>query len=176
MFTVWEPIMQKRFSVGSHHVITPLRLLCVLKAPPHTHTHAPHTHTHSSLHPAHFPLYLTRCECHVVLCGTFACVAVSGGEVCLLCDRDKKKRKKNSPPPPPRVVCCVIWSLALTVTNTPPLCGWLRAIWWSCMQSVPSDTWSWQHESHSARESLLGLSHCYITTTTQNKQQLRNNL
>lgn len=64
--------------------------------------------------PAHFPLYLTRCECHVVLSGTFACVAVSGGEVCLFCVTEEKKKTA------PCVVCCVIWSLALTVTNTRP--------------------------------------------------------
>lgn len=48
-----------------------------------------------------------------MLSGTFACVAVSGGEVCLFCVTEKKKTA-------PCVVCCVIWSLALTVTNIRP--------------------------------------------------------
>lgn len=73
--------------------------------------------------PAHFPLYLTRCECHVVLSGTFACVAVSGGEVCLFCVTEEKK--KNSP------LCCLLCNLVISTychKHTPLLCGWLRAI------------------------------------------------
>lgn len=136
--------MQNAFLLGVV-MINQLRLLCILKAwEEGRHGFIPSTHTH----PAHFPLYLTRCECHVVLSGTFACVAVSGGEVCLFCVTEKKTA--------PCVVCCVIWSLALTVTNIRPLlCGWLRAVWWSCMQSVPRDTWPWQHESHSANSLSL---------------------
>lgn len=51
------------------------------------------------------PFPLIRCECHIVLSSTFACVAVSDGEVCLFCVMEKKQ---NQPPPLPHVVCCVM--------------------------------------------------------------------
>lgn len=116
MFTVWGPTNHaKWFSAGSRHVLNPLRLICILKAwEEGRHCFSPSTPT-PPLSPAHFPLYLTRCECHVVLSSTFACVAVSGGEVCLFCVTEEEKKQ-----PPSRVVCCVIWSLALTVTNIRP--------------------------------------------------------
>lgn len=85
---------------------------------------------------------------HVCMCGSKWWWSLS-----FLCDRGKKL--KNSPPPPPlsSVVCCVIWSLALTVTDTHTffVAGYVLTVWWSCMQSVPSDTCTWQHESHSAK-------------------------
>lgn len=54
-------------------------------------------------------LYLIRCECHVVLAGTFACVAVSGGEVCLFCVTERGKKKQ--PPPSP---CCLLCNLVIS--------------------------------------------------------------
>lgn len=53
------------------------------------HSLNPSEHTPTPPSPSLPPLSLTRCECHVVLAGTSACVAGSGGEVCLLCVTEK---------------------------------------------------------------------------------------
>lgn len=63
---------------------------------------------------------LTWCEGHFVLPSTFACVAVSGGEVCLFCGseirEEERDKKKNL-----HVVCCrVFWSFPFAVTITHP--------------------------------------------------------
>ena len=78
----------------------------------HTHTHS-HTliHTHTLTQPIFLSLDVNVTSCSS---GTFACVAVSGGEVCLFCVTEGKGKTA------PCVVCCVIWSLALTVTNIRP--------------------------------------------------------
>lgn len=106
---IYQAIIQNRFSVGSRHVINPLRL-CASSEPEKRLFYPLHTP-----HPAHYPLSL---DVNVTSCclGTFACVAVSGGEVCLFC----VTQIKNSPPPSTCVFCCVIWSLALTFTSLAP--------------------------------------------------------
>ena len=114
---------------------------------PHTliHTHTPSPSPFSSL---------TWCECHVVLLRHVCmCGSKWWWSLSFLCDGGGKEK------PALCVVCCVIWSLALTVTNIrPPAPTFSVAnVWWSCMQSVPSDTWTWKHESHSAKSPLLGL-------------------
>lgn len=55
---------------------------------------------------------------HRALSGTFACVAVSGGEVCLFCVTEKKKQ-------PP--LCCLLCNLVISTychKHTPLLSGW----------------------------------------------------
>lgn len=96
-----------------------------------------------------------RAHQHGCMCGSKRWWSLS-----LLCDG-----RRN---PPPSVLFAVLFSVISTCchkhTRTHLLCGWLHAIWGSCMQSVPSDTWPWQHELHSA-DSLIGLAICYIATT-----------
>lgn len=72
--------------------------------------------------PAPYPLYLIRCECHVL-----------SGHFCM-CGSSS--------------VCCVIWSSARAVSNSCPfsLAGFLME---PHAVSVPSDTWP--HELHSAK-------------------------
>ena len=122
------------------------------------HCFSPSTHTHTLIHthpPSPSPFSsLTWCECHVVLLRHVCmCGSKWWWSLSFLCDGGGKEK------PALCVVCCVIWSLALTVTNIrPPAPTFSVAnVWWSCMQSVPSDTWTWKHESHSAKSPLLGL-------------------
>lgn len=145
MFTVWESIKQSFKTVFLLGVVTwsihwgsvrpqSLRRGCFIPSTP----------------PPSGPLpSLSRCECHVVLSlGTFACVAVSGGEVCLFCVTDKK----TPPPPSTCVFCCVIWSLALTFTSLAPSLSDGAAC--SLCQEI--------HEPHSAN----GVSYVFPTATS----------
>lgn len=147
MFTVWESIKQSFKTVFLLGVVTwsihwgsvrpqSLRRGCFIPSTPP--------------HPAHYPL--SRCECHVVLSlGTFACVAVSGGEVCLFCVTEIKKQ------PPPLHMCFLLCYLVISTHFH--IIGPF-SVWWSCMQSVPRDTW--QHEPHSANS----VSYVFPTATS----------
>lgn len=66
------------------------------------------------------PFPLIRCECHIVLSSTFACVAVSDGEVCLFCVMGKKT--KSAPTPSP---CCLLCNLVSLMSQTHAPSQWL---------------------------------------------------
>jgi len=157
MFTVWGPpvrsnhsswfSVQRLFNLRSIHwgSSAPMRTKETALALPCT--------------PLTLPFYLISCECHVVLSGTFACVAANGGEVCLSqCDR----KKKNQPPALFAVWFGVIstycdkharslWLVTCCVREPRAVC----AKWYAAMATRVA----------SSRESLIDLALFYITTT-----------
>lgn len=62
---------------------------------------------------------LTWCEGHFVLPSTFACVAVSGGEVCLFCGSEIREEERDKKKPPCSLLSCLLVISICCYNHTP---------------------------------------------------------